>query len=367
MFVTPNVRTQGPAATDPLATRRARVRGSIETTLLGGLAVALWCGVVIADRAGVTFRVDGWLFWSCSFVGGAHFAMSYRLAYHGRARALRSHPIALVVGPAMMICGLLVALATAAAGMTGAVSALRIGVAAVFGLTMWHYVKQVFGVVKLVGRFTGFELSPRESTAVRYGLYPLWFISLVQLVATQGVPVIDTFGLSGDLLATTMFGIRPVAVTVTIVTLTLAFLSAARRNARVPPAALVMPCVASLMWLGWTPNLAVTVVLLPAMHALQYLVLCERAMGGLLADRPGAPIASTAQHRQVAQILAAAGCMGLLATSFLPGVLDSFAGVPGQPGLWLLAIFVFLNLHHYLIDATVWKGRGELVQTVLAS
>ena len=64
-------------------------------------------------------------------------------------------------------------------------------------------------------------------------------------------------------------------------------------------------------------------------------------------------------------IFAGAACGGLLLSRWLPQGLDRSFGTPGQPALFLAAFFVFLNLHHYLIDASIWRSRGGVVKAMV--
>lgn len=350
-----------PPSTPVRSAPTSLVRRSLDTWLVGGVAVALWCAMVAADAIGVRVPAPGVLVGVAAFVGAMHFAMSYRLAYHHRLDSVRKHPIALAIGPLLLALFLVVMVGGSWFGSPIAFDALQASMSLVFALTMWHYVKQVYGVVRIGARFRGFELTSAEASWLRYGLYPLWFVSLISFASGRTFTAINNFEVRTDLLAGSEGLVRIVLTTVASVVIATVLFIAGRRQSKMPPAMVVVPCVAAVMWVGLTPNMLAAVVLLPALHGLQYLACCYPAQRGLSGYSGRA---TRSNDWQLAQIFVAAGCAGLLVANFAPNLLAELAPSRAHPGIWFIAVFAFFNLHHYLIDATVWRSRGELVKLV---
>jgi hypothetical protein len=65
------------------------------------------------------------------------------------------------------------------------------------------------------------------------------------------------------------------------------------------------------------------------------------------------------------EVFGGAACAGLLLTLWVPQWLDRRLGIDGVPLLATAGLFVFLNLHHYLIDAVIWRSRGDLVRSLV--
>jgi hypothetical protein len=59
-------------------------------------------------------------------------------------------------------------------------------------------------------------------------------------------------------------------------------------------------------------------------------------------------------------------CGGLLLSTWMPGLLNNALLSSDRPLLFSAVFFVFLNLHHYVVDAVIWRSRGELVRTMVA-
>lgn len=354
-------------ATGRRAPARALVRPRIDAWLTGWLAVAAWLLIEWARRTDTVVTAGGWVVWSAAALGAAHFAMSYRLAYDGGRAALPRHPIALVVAPVVVGAVLVASIAAAALGAGWGGQLVGTGANFVLLLTMWHYVKQVYGVVRLGAGFSGLRLSRAEAYALRFALYPLWFAAASGYLAGRQLIEIETFDLRADFLSSGFGTFRSAMVGAAIVALAGSLVAITVRHRRLPPSTVVAPLVAAVLWVGFLPQMVMAIVLLPAFHALQYLACCYRAQLGLLdvADETDGEVHTTGhQHWQVAQIVAAAACAGLFLTAILPDALDAWLGVAGEPTIWLTSLFVFLNLHHYLIDATVWRSDGRLVRTV---
>jgi divalent metal cation (Fe/Co/Zn/Cd) transporter len=67
------------------------------------------------------------------------------------------------------------------------------------------------------------------------------------------------------------------------------------------------------------------------------------------------------------QIFGGAAAGGLLLSVWLPSWLDDRLTTATSAAAFSAAFFVFLNLHHYLIDASIWRSNGELVRSMTAS
>ncbi len=138
-----------------------------------------------------------------------------------------------------------------------------------------------------------------------------------------------------------------------------AFVRLRLRSGTRPPALLLAPYVAAFLWLGLAPSPVWTILLLAPFHALQYLAVGHRAELAVAADRPG-----THGTTWWLNVFVGGACGGLLISRWVPQLLDPHVHRIG-PLLFAAAFFVFLNLHHYLIDAVIWRSSGELVRAVV--
>ena len=345
-----------------MSTNRAPVLVArrVDTWLVGWLAVAIWAGVFGARLAHVSVGVDltAQIYWVGAAVTAAHFGLSYHLAYGLGETGVRARRMALVVVP-LVLLALLVALGVVslAAGRDTTRSVVTWSLTSVFVLTTWHYVKQVYGIGRVGAAFAGVKLGKREVDVLRYGLYPLaWFGGARVLLDGAN------YSVGGYLVGIGIFprgvgdGLRVLAV-VGAAAIAVVFVRIARRGPL--PAMVFAPYLAAFLWLAYPSSPLMTVLLLAPMHAIQYLAIGHRAEVAVARQR-GEDVSVS----WWLNIFVAATCGGLLLSRWIPNLLDRWVGSTDQPLLFAALFFVGLNMHHYLIDATIWRSSGELVRAV---
>jgi hypothetical protein len=342
------------------AARRSFVDGRVDSWLVGWLAVAVWAGALLLPRAGIHFSdtLFGPVYWAGAAITAAHFGLSYHLAYGRGEAGIRERPLLLGVAPAVLFAALAVLVALTLTGGADAVSrSVTWAITSVYLLTTWHYIKQVYGIARLAASYAGAKLSAGEWKVLRYGLYPLWAVGAGQ-VLVQGT----NYSFGGYLIG---FSVLPeplyltlrVAALVAAVPVAVVLWRTFRRESTMP-GTLLAPYVAAFLWLGAAPSPALTILFLAPFHALQYLAVGHRAEIAMAA--------AGSQPRGAIwwlNIFAGATCGGFLLGRWLPDLLDSHVA-RGGPLLFTAAFFVFLNLHHYLVDAAIWRSGGQIVRTM---
>jgi hypothetical protein len=343
----------------PPAEPRILVARGVDGLLVGWLATIVWIAVFAAGRLGVATPADlSDVYWVGAVVTAAHFGLSYHLAYRRGRSAVRARPVALAAAPLGLLLLLAVVVAVSLAAGAGATRPVTSAlITSVYLMTTWHYVKQVYGVGRVGAAYAGVKLGPTEAHVLRYGLYPLWFLGAVHVLIRGSHYSLAGYSVGFGLLPAWTFSALhalvyasavPLAVVLARITL--------RRGGRVP-SLVAAPYVASFLWLGLPMNPVLTVLLLAPFHALQYLAIGHRA-----------EIATAEGEISLMwwlNIFAGAACGGLLLSRWAPALLDSHLRAGDGPLLFSAAFFVFLNLHHYLIDATIWRSKGELVKALV--
>jgi hypothetical protein len=121
------------------------------------------------------------------------------------------------------------------------------------------------------------------------------------------------------------------------------------------------PIVAGLLWLTWTPDHVSGILVLGALHAIQYLVCAHRAELAWAVER-GEP-----RVNWWASVFGAGLATGMLLSYWLPMWLGSATGATSL-GLFPAALlFVFFNLHHYAVDAAIWRSGGDHIRRIVRS
>jgi hypothetical protein len=339
----------------------ALVARGVDGLLVGWLAVGVWVAVWLGDRLGLdaSFLDLSIVYWAGAVFTAAHFGLSYHLAYRGGARSVRARPVALAYGPlalvAVLSCTVAVSLAVGADAARTVTSWL---IASVYVMTSWHYVKQVYGVGRVGAAFAKLKLDTWDVRTLRYGLYPLWFLGGAQLLVRNGGSYLAGYHFGFALFPPGVRDGLRVLACASALPLIACFVRLAHRSGRAVPSVMLAPYVAAFLWLGLPTNPVLTLLLLAPFHALQYLAIGHRAE------------VATADEAEIGplwwlNIFAGAACGGLLLSRWAPQLLDAQFAAQDGPRLFAAAFFVFLNLHHYLIDASIWRSKGDLVKAVV--
>lgn len=324
----------------------------------------MWVLAWTANRAGHpigTFDVP--IYWPAAALSAMHFGLSYHLAYADGGAALRRRPVTLLIAPAILaaiLIGVVVVSLMSGAQTTRGVTRLLLG--SVFVLATWHYVKQVYGVVRLGAGFRNLSLGVGEIRILRYGLYPLWLIGAGQVLANGTSARSAGFDVTLHVLPAGLFAAARIVAVGCAALIAFVLTRVGLRHHVVPPALMVAPYVAAFLWLVVPVSYLGATLALGALHALQYIACCHRAETA----RPSSRLAQQGVLGWL-EIFAGAACGGLILTSWAPQWLNRVVPVEEAPLLFTAVFFVFLNLHHYLIDAVIWRSKGDIVRSMVAA
>jgi hypothetical protein len=336
----------------------------VDGWLVGWLAVVIWASFSLAAHAG--YRIGGsgvsTLYWVGAVVGAAHFGLSYHLAYSDGIRsAVRRRPFALGIGP--MLIALALAVAVVWSLRSGPIAASRLTgafITSVYLFTTWHYIKQAYGVARVGAAFAGIKLTANEAKVLRFALYPAWWLGASVVLERGAHYSLAHYSIGYQLLPAAAIHALRWGASAAFVPIGVAIVRACLRAGRMPSAIFAAPYAAALCWLVLPTSPALLVLFLAPLHALQYLAIGHRAEVSLAATR-AVPVTAA----WWLNIFGGAAAGGLLISRWLPAALDTHLSTAGGPMLFAAAGFVFLNLHHYLIDAVIWRSSGELVKAVV--
>ncbi|MCU1497575.1 MAG: putative rane protein, partial [Acidimicrobiales bacterium] len=233
---------------------------------------------------------------------------------------------------------------------------LRILLTTVFTLTGWHYVKQSFGVGMLAARSGGLRPTRREALVLRYGLYPVWLYDVLEIYGHGRAASYQRYDVTLAVVPQALDPwLRGIGVGALVVTLGLMVRIGVRAR-RVPPLGLWGVYLAGGLWFLAPPSYVSAAVVLAGLHAVQYLACSHRAEVDLAVERREPHLV----HRWLC-VFGGAAAGGLLLTHWLPDVAATSVATPGVPAMIPALVFVVFNLHHYAVDAVIWRSGGEHV------
>lgn len=314
-------------------------------------------------------------FHAATVINDPHFSVTYLLFYRkARARLFgkESPPNGTIASSKRqrlryVFAGVVVPLALAGWAVSAIVtrSAVSLGlmVQLMFFLVGWHYVKQGFGVLVVLSARQGLYLTTRERVWILAHCLCAWlyaraspadpgkdyiehglvFTSLPHPAgletATQAAFWLSTLGLGG------------------------ALVSVWRRNQRLPPlAALVGFLVTVWLWVVYSSVDPLMVYLIPALHSVQYLYFVWLLKRNEARAEEGPPLFQRPATLRIGMLAVSAVGLGWLLFHGAPGFFDETSAIrdperAGDLGVtpYLAAFVTFVNLHHYFMDAVLWR------------
>jgi hypothetical protein len=305
-------------------------------------------------------------FYAAHVINDPHFAVTYLLFYRdvrqrlssndfSRAQRLR-YACAGFVAPLALLVWAALALATESARSLGLMTQLM------FLLVGWHYVKQGFGVVTVLSGRRGTSYALGERRALLAHAFAGWAYAWSspfdpgRTVEEKGI-VYTTLAQPGWLEPATR-----VLFFASALPLAIFLLRKWRREGTLPLPPLVGFLASVWLWTAFSGIDPLFMYLIPALHSLQYLYfvwLMKRNQARAHEGPPsfGRPVAVVLGGWAVSAVL-----LGALLFHLLPSALDGalvdvrsarFSDLGATP--YFAALFTFVNLHHYFMDAVLWR------------
>jgi hypothetical protein len=359
-----------PDSSSPSIPWKSRV---VEFLLVGGITPFLFpLSWLLRQRLGLDaaeYTVGFFFFYGAYVINDPHFAVTYLLFYKGfRSRVLghassgaqrARYLLAGFVAPAVLGAWAIGALATRSAVGLGWLVQLM------FLLVGWHYVKQGFGVLTVLAARRDVRFAPRERLAILVHCYAGWAYAWASPadagteVEEKGV-VYTTLAHSAGLERLTH-----VVFLCSIVPLAWVLLRKRRREGRLP-IAIGLLALLSTVW-SWTIYSTFDPLVryaIPALHSIQYLYFVALMKGNEAREREGAPYFEASRGARLGLLAASTLGLALLLFHAVPGLLDAALvsrrarATDLGPTPYLAAIFAFVNLHHYFMDAVIWRREN---------
>jgi len=365
-----------PAAGAPGVRRGWLFHPLVDFLCLGGgslLALALLLFVLPPDEGRYT-AVFAWALLAAHVVNHPHFANSYQIFYAGFFGKAFGDRFAPPLRRRYLLAGVVVPLALIAflAGATLAGDARLLGMAgnAMLFLVGWHYAKQGYGMAMLDAALKRRFFGDGEKRILLWNAYACWLLSW--LLANRVVAAFDlwglaywAFGVPDWLMLAAWIAAGAGALAVVLMLLRKGLAS----RGRLAWNGLIAYGTALYAWLVFVTIDPVFLLIVPAFHSLQYLVVVWRYQLNRNAARPDAGLRPRALGGRLPRratlrlllFLVAGVAIGWLGFWGLPewlGARVDYDKVTFGPALFLFHFWIFINVHHYFLDSVMWRREN---------
>jgi hypothetical protein len=359
------------AAAAPAApARRRHLFGPwLDALCLGGASLLL-LPVALATPAEWVAPVAVTMLLLANLVNHPHFAHSYQIMYRGFGARLadpalpaelrRDAWIAGVVVPLLLLLllgGAIAAGEIRALGLAGNLMAFLVG---------WHYVKQGYGILMLDAALKRRFFTAGEKRVLLLNAHVVWLASWLSV--NTALSQREMWGVQFLVLGlpeeATWLGIAAASATGL---LTLAML--VRRGAAPPWVGLMAYVVSIYAWLAFVAIHPVWLLVVPALHSLQYLAVVYRFEWNRAGSAPdaGAPVSvpllrlllPMRREARMAAFILAGILLGAVMFWGAPLMISAMVAAPETMTRALPVLFaawVFVNVHHYFIDSVIWRS-----------
>jgi hypothetical protein len=364
---------QGIALPESRPSTRAHLFGpAIDFLCLGGGSLLLIaCLSLLRLYANIDVAIVGTSIFVAHFINNPHFANSYQLFYAKFRDKLTSTQYSKELRYRYAFAGIVVpiALGTFMASCILSDSVLMLSQAAniMVLLVGWHYVKQGYGILMVLSALEKKFFDNNQKRLLLMNAYCCWacfWLATNWLVSERNLWGIKHYMIAvPDSLLVASAGIAAVSSL-----LTLGMIFRKWRHRSVSGNGVVAYLTTLYIWLALLTDPLYAFVV-PACHSLQYLVVVWRYRANFEAAQEGARRGS--MSLRLGTFIVTGVILGYLGFWMLPELLDgtlSYNNAIFGNSVFLFAFWVFINIHHYMMDNVMWRrGNPETAKYVFGT
>ncbi len=311
-----------------------------------------------------------------NLINHPHFAHSYQIFYRDFRRKafgaesdqiLRYRYIfAGIVAPILLLTFFSSALAL------GDLQMLGLGMNLMTFLVGWHYIKQGYGMAVVDSVFKRLFFSDRVKKVMLVNGYACWI--LAWMLGNREFAEKDYWGVAYYTfhIPEPMLQIAAIFAAVTTLATLIALFSAWRKNGgKLPLNGIIAYLTTLYLWVVFVKINPLFILMVPAFHSLQYLLVVWRFQMNLEQGQPdsrerpakrwlGAFTPSNATGRFTA-FLASGIALGFLFFWAIPFFASGLVGYDKElfgGTLFFFICWIFINVHHYCLDNVMWRREN---------
>ena len=344
---------------------------TIEVLLVGGFSIIVCaCAWMFFDKAASLSTIASFAFAAAFVANHPHFLSSYMLLYGDFRKNIlqkKRYILNAVIVPVLLLAVISYSLFTLNKTIMGHI------VTSMYFLVGWHYVKQIFGFVIVTSAHRNNYYTAFERKVLLANLFSIWFLSFLN--SNVGYSAFDFYGIPHQSLGLPSWLLPLDQFVLAFTLLSVIYLHVVKyieTGAKPSPPAVV---AFAALYVWYIPAMAHPgfAYLIPFFHSLQYLAFVWLfKKNQVKAELTGMQDSDwrAGWIKKFAGFILGAFVLGALFFEFIPKFLDNLQMIPvGSMGNapFLAAFLLFINIHHYFIDSTIWRSDNEEVKRHLFS
>jgi len=304
-----------------------------------------------------------------------HFAHSYQIFYRNFGRKVRGQGYDRGLQVRYILAGIVVPLLMGAFFAYGAIAAnarlLGNAANAMFFFVGWHYVKQGYGMLMVDAVLKRRFFTDLDKKILLVNSYAVWLFAWLQ--TNTAVNEGNYYGLQYYTFATPAW-VNAIALSIaaasTAATAVMLINRWSRNGGALPYNGIVAYAASLYLWILIVRINPLWLLVVPALHSLQYLAVVWRYQSNVERDGPDAEsvprsrilaILGRVYRVRVLEFVSAGLLLGGLGFWLIPTALTALVPYDEQilgSSLFFFIVLIFINVHHYFLDNVMWR-RGN--------
>ncbi|MEK0161014.1 hypothetical protein WLQ65_18060 [Pseudoalteromonas piscicida] len=323
--------------------------------LVGGASLIIYFLLMLFKVEASSFDLI-LLAWVLSvFCNAPHFISSYQIFYTEKKNSLTKEYRTLFAG---VILPILLGLVIFYAFISKSVVVYKSLVIFMIFTVGWHYVKQAFGCFLTLAFKYKLFLKDYERYVLLSSLYALWASSFYRhFINFEYTGNFWGFKYELPQLPVSYYEILKYLSLILICMFTLSFLLKNKVSSKINLALTITPILSVAVWISPAFFNPVFFFLVPFFHSLQYLFFVSKYIEGKHQNKTDKKI----------KFWLSSFIIGCFVFEVIPKNIDSIFTQNSEFGvhLTLISVLLFINIHHYFIDNTIWRKESESVRAYL--
>ena len=352
----------------------------VDFMCLGGVTIFLLPVLFMLPQKELAPAIGAFALWLANVINHPHFAFSYQIFYEDFRHKAFGSDYSLTLRARYIFAGIVVPVALAAL-LTGS---MVFGDARVLGysanlmafLVGWHYAKQGYGMLMVDAALKRQFFDTTEKKILVVNAYAVW--SLAWLMANTMLSHKAMWGIEYYMIPVP-HALLAVGAFVAIVTTVMAGSVLIKKwhgnGGSLPVNGVVAYVVTLYLWMLLMRFSTLALLVVPALHSLQYLLVASRYRSNRFRDGDDA---EEAPRSALVGRFFRSRCQWRYAGFLVMGLLLGITGFWALPVLFqnvipydqamfgaTVFLFVFINVHHYFLDNVMWRSQNPDVRKYL--
>ncbi len=335
----------------------------VDWACVGGISILLYIGIWVADINLHDYNIALIALILASFINNPHFIASYGLLYVDERKKLFTsayHFFSGIIIPALLIVTIIYAL------ITKNIYTIGLLVNAMFFFVGFHYVRQVYGISLISLAKARIYLPQWIKYTLSISLIPAWLVSYLNgasAIFSNNTLVAPSYTFYS--IPYTMPGLDPIFknintplffIAVAVWVMTVLYVMVRYKQI---PVTFIIAFVSISLWHYPLFYNSGYLYLIPLFHSLQYLLI----VGAVKRNQ----LQITLGWKKFVQYVFNISAFAYLFFYILPEGLDKY--IPYDKAVFGSTLFVavfllFINIHHYFIDAAIWRKGSDIAKLV---